>query len=115
MKTDSEMYRRLQTDLHQTSKSEPEYILKTSNLKKWDLKWRGEYRIVHIECDRHYLHNENQITGETRSCNVNYIVYEPTVSQAVECRYPICRKGKFLNLPMNLPTITLHDNKKISP
>ena len=23
---------------------------------KWDLKWRPEYRIVQIECDRHFLH-----------------------------------------------------------
>ena len=23
---------------------------------KWDLKWRAGYSIVHIECNRHYLH-----------------------------------------------------------
>ena len=29
---------------------------------KWDLKWRLGYRIVQIECDRHFLHIENQAT-----------------------------------------------------
>ena len=33
---------------------------------KWDLKWRPQYRIVNIECDEHYLHIENQATGQTR-------------------------------------------------
>ena len=32
---------------------------------KWDLKWRPGYRIVHIECNGHYLHIENQATGKT--------------------------------------------------
>ena len=41
---------------------------------KWDLKWRHGYRIVHIECDRHYLHIENQATGRKRSCNVKDVV-----------------------------------------
>ena len=31
---------------------------------KWDLKWRPGYRIVQIEHDRHFLHNENQATGK---------------------------------------------------
>ena len=30
---------------------------------KWDLKWRPRYRIVCIECDRHFTHIENQATG----------------------------------------------------
>ena len=29
---------------------------------KWDLKWRPGYRIVHIECNGHFLHIENQAT-----------------------------------------------------
>ena len=29
---------------------------------KWDLKWGPEYRIVQIECNRHFLHIENQAT-----------------------------------------------------
>ena len=32
---------------------------------KWDLKWQARYGTVHIECDRHYLHTENQATGKT--------------------------------------------------
>ena len=32
---------------------------------KWDLKWRSGYQIVHIECNRHYIHIENQATGKT--------------------------------------------------
>ena len=31
---------------------------------KWDLRWRLGYRIVQIECDRHFLHIENQATGK---------------------------------------------------
>ena len=31
---------------------------------KWDLKWRPGYRIVCIECDRHFIHIENQATGK---------------------------------------------------
>ena len=31
---------------------------------KWDLKWRPAYRIVHIECNGHFLHIENQATGK---------------------------------------------------
>ena len=46
---------------------------------KWDLKWRHEYRIVHIEHDRHYLHIENQATGKMRSCNLTDVVLEPSV------------------------------------
>ena len=32
---------------------------------KWDLKWRPSYWIVHIECNRHYIHIKNQATGKT--------------------------------------------------
>ena len=32
---------------------------------KWDLKWRPGYQIVCIECNRHYIHIENQATGKT--------------------------------------------------
>ena len=32
---------------------------------KWELKWRPGYRIVCIECDRHFIHTENQATGKT--------------------------------------------------
>ena len=31
---------------------------------KWDLKWRPGYKIVHIEHDGHFIHIENQATGE---------------------------------------------------
>ena len=31
---------------------------------KWDLNWRPGYRIVHIECDGHFIHIENQATGK---------------------------------------------------
>ena len=27
---------------------------------KWDLKWRPRYQIVHIECNGHFIHIENQ-------------------------------------------------------
>ena len=31
---------------------------------KWDLKWRPEYRSVHIENDGHFIHIKNQATGK---------------------------------------------------
>ena len=31
---------------------------------KWDLKWRPGYRIVHIECNGHFICIENQATGK---------------------------------------------------
>ena len=31
---------------------------------KWDLKWRPGYKIVHIECNGHFTHIENQATGK---------------------------------------------------
>ena len=46
---------------------------------KWDLKWRSRYRIVHIECNRHFIHIENQATGKIRSCNVTDIILEPPI------------------------------------
>ena len=32
---------------------------------KLDLKWRPGYRIVQVEHNRHFLHIENQATGQT--------------------------------------------------
>ena len=51
---------------------------------KWDLKWRAGYRIVHIECNRHFIHIENQATGKIRSYNVTDIILEPP-SRVLEC------------------------------
>ena len=31
---------------------------------KWDLKWKPGYRIVCIECNRHFIQIENQATGK---------------------------------------------------
>ena len=30
----------------------------------WNIKWRLRYRIVRIECDRHFIHIKNQATGK---------------------------------------------------
>ena len=43
------------------------FYFKNKQPGKWNLKWRPGYRIVCIECDRHYLHIENQATGKRRS------------------------------------------------
>ena len=73
---------------------------------KSDLKWRPGYRIVHIECDGHYLHIENQATGKMRSCNVKDVVLEPPVELwNIDTQFG--RAGRYINNPMNLPTITL--------
>ena len=75
---------------------------------KWDLKWRPGYRIVQIECDRHFLHIENQSTGKVWSCNVKDVVLEPPVKLwNIDTQF--ARAGKFINHPVNLPTISLHD------
>ena len=50
---------------------------KNKHPSKWDLKWRPGYRIVQIECDRHFLHIENQAIGKVQSCNVKDVVLEP--------------------------------------
>ena len=60
-----------------------------------------------IECDRHYLHIENQATGKTQSCIVKDVVHEPAVKLwNVDTQF--ARAGKFVNYPTNFPTITLH-------
>ena len=46
---------------------------------KWDLKWRPGYRIVHIECNGHFLHIKNQATRKVWSCNMKDVVLEPPV------------------------------------
>ena len=38
------------------------------------------YRIVHTECNGHFLHIENQATGQTRPCNVRDVVHELPVT-----------------------------------
>ena len=40
---------------------------------KWDIKWRPGYRIVHIECDRHYLHIDNQASGKKQGQSMSRI------------------------------------------
>ena len=75
---------------------------------KWDLKWRPGYQIFHIEHDGHYLHIKNQAMGKTRSCNVKDTVLEPPVeSWNIDMQFG--RAGKYINLPLNLLTITLAD------
>ena len=43
---------------------------------KWDLERRSGYRIVHLECNRQYLHIENQATGKTRPYDVKDVVHK---------------------------------------
>ena len=73
---------------------------------KWDLKWRPGYRIVQIECNGHFLHIENQATAKVLSCNVEDVVLEPPV-EFWNIDTPFGRAGKYVNHPVNLPTITL--------
>ena len=74
---------------------------------KWDLMWRAGNRIVHIECNRHYLHIENQATGKTRPCNVKDVVHkQPGKLWNDETMFG--RAGKFINHPSDLPIIPLN-------
>ena len=75
---------------------------------KWDLKWRPGYRIVQIECGKHFLHIKNQATGKIQSCNIKDVVLEPPV-KLWNTDTQFGRAGKFINHPVNLATINLHD------
>ena len=75
---------------------------------KWDLKWRPGYRIVHIECDRHFLHIKNQATGKVHSCNTKDVILEPPLEfWNIDTQFG--RASKYVNNPTNLPTIMLTD------
>ena len=74
--------------------------------EKWNLKWRP----VCIECDRHYLHIENQAMGKTRSCNKKDIVLKPPI-EFWNIGMQFGRAGKYINHPANLPTITLNNQR----
>ena len=45
--------------------------LKNKQAGKWDLKWRPGYRIVCIECNRHFIHIKNQATGKNMILQCN--------------------------------------------
>ena len=82
--------------------------VKNKQPSKWDLKWRPGYRIVCIGHDGHFLHMDNQATEKIQSCNVKDIVLEPCVELwNIDTQFG--RAGKFVNCPVNLPTISLHD------
>ena len=55
---------------------------------KWDLKWRPRNRIVHIECNGHFIHIENQATGKNMILQCNGY-YTGTANRILGCRYPI--------------------------
>ena len=75
---------------------------------KWDLKWRPGYRIVCIECNRHFIHIENQGTGKIWSCNVTDIILEPPIEfWNVDTQFS--RAWCYINHPANFPTIQLKD------
>ena len=67
------------------------------------------YRIVHVECNGHYLHIENQVTGITRPCKVKDVVHEPPV-ELWNVDTKLDRAWKFINHPTNLPTIPRNAN-----
>ena len=83
---------------------------KNKQPRKWDLKWRFRYRIVHIEPDRHHVHIKNQATGKTRSCNIKYVVLKPPI-EFWTINTQFSRARKYINHPANLPTIMLNNLK----
>ena len=81
---------------------------KNKQLGKWDLKQRPRYRIVHIEHSGHFLHIKNQATGKIQSCNVMGIILEsPIEFWNIDTQFS--RAGRYINHPVNLPTIKLTD------
>ena len=78
---------------------------------KWDLKLRPRYRIVCIECNRHFIHIENQATWKIRCCNVKDIILElPIEFWNVDTQFG--RALRYVNHPANLPTIILTDAQR---
>ena len=83
-------------------------LLPEQTTQQMDLKWRPEYRIVHIEHDRHFLHIENQATRKVCSCNVKDVILEPCIEfWNIDTQFG--RAGRYINHPANLPTIKLND------
>ena len=76
---------------------------------KWDLKWRPRYRIACIEHDGHFIHIQNQATGKIWSCNVSDIILEPPI-EFWDVDTQFSRAGRYINHPVNLPTIKLMDS-----
>ena len=75
---------------------------------KWDLKWRPGYRIVHIECNGHFIHIGNQAKGKIQSCNIKDIILEPPIEfWNIDTQFG--RASCYINHPANLPTIQLMD------
>ena len=54
------------------------------------------------------MHIENQATGKVQSCHVKDVVLEPPV-QFWNIDTHFGRAGKYINHPVNLPAISLHD------
>ena len=84
---------------------------------KWDLKWRPGYRIVHIECNWHYLHIENQATGKTRSC-IPQRCSTQTTNRIMECQHtnwqnrkihqPPCKFANFHTCHLKMKTLLMY-------
>ena len=77
-------------------------LLKNKQPGKWDKRWRAGYRIVHIECNGHYIHIENQARWKTRPCNVKDVVNESPV-ELWSVNTTLYRVWKFINHPGNSP------------
>ena len=81
---------------------------KNKQPSKWDLRWRPGYGIVHIECNGHFLHIENQATGKVHSCSVKDIILEPPMEfWNIDTQFSTA--GRYINHPADVPTITLND------
>ena len=81
---------------------------KNKQPSKWDLNWRPGYRIVCIEHNGHFLHIENHATGKVQSCNVKDAILEPPIEfWNIDTQFS--RAWRYINHPVNLPTIKLND------
>ena len=79
---DEDRFQMLQKTMEQTPpsfKTGDRVYFKNKQPGKWDLKWRPGYRIVHIECDGHFLNIENQAIGKVHSCNVKDIILKLSI------------------------------------
>ena len=108
MRTDLKWLRRPWKEHRHPSRLQIACTSKTNSTSKWDLRWRPGYGIVHIECNGHFLHNENQATGKVHSCSVKDIILEPPMEfWNIDTQFSTA--GRYINHPADVPTITLND------
>ena len=107
MKIDSQLLKKLWQETNQVFKL---VIMCTSRTNNLEMGFKVETWIqdFQIECNGHFIHIENQVTGKIQSCNVKDIILEPPIEfWNIDTQFG--RVSHYINHPDNLPTIQLAD------